>query len=76
MEEVASKKYHIDLPVRKILIGGYYYILTSCVFASFMISSKLRQLSSLRIGSLSSYPTWLSVAIRIRIVSAAANISA
>lgn len=36
-----------------------------------MISSNVRQLSSLRMGSRSSKPTWLSVATRMRIVSAA-----
>ena len=44
--------------------------LTSWVRAMFRTSSKVCQLSSLRIASRSSNPTWLSVATSMRIVSA------
>lgn len=53
--------------------GWIWTPLTSFSLARHIISWKLFQLSSLRIGSLSSYPTWLSVATRILIVSAAAR---
>lgn len=72
MEEITAEKDHVDLvSVRQIHGSGLACSqgLTSWVFANFMISSNVCQLSSFRMGSRSSYPTWLSVATRIRIVS-------